>query len=43
MTCVYCVDTAGSLPGFVKTKIAEENAVGPEKLIKILRKKKGLN
>ena len=42
MTAVFCVDTAGSLPDFIKKKIAEENAKGPEKLIKNLRKKKGL-
>ena len=42
VTAVFCIDPAGSLPDFVKTKIAEENSKNPEKMVAHLRKQKGL-
>ena len=42
MTCVFCIELGGSLPDFIKKKIAEEQSLGVEGLVKILRKKKGL-
>ena len=39
---VICVDTAGSLPDFVKNKIASANSATSENMVKHLRKQKGL-
>ena len=37
-TCVFCIELGGSLPDFIKKKIAEEQANGVETLVKNLRK-----
>ena len=42
ITAVLCVDPAGSLPDFVKTKIAVSNSNTAENMVKHLRKQKGL-
>lgn len=42
ITAVYCIDAAGALPDFIKSKIAKANSEAPEKLVKHLRKSKGL-
>ena len=43
ITSVLCVDPAGSLPDFVKNKIAAQNSGTSENMVKHLRKQKGLN
>ena len=42
VSAVLCVDPAGSLPDFVKNKIAAQNANTAENLVKHLQKKKGI-
>ena len=42
ITSVFCVDPAGSLPDFIKEKIAKENSASSEKMVAHLRKQKGL-
>ena len=42
VTACYAIDPAGSLPDFIKNKIATENTKAPEKMIAHLRKQKGL-
>ena len=42
ITSVLCVDPAGSLPDFVKSKIAAQNSNTTDNMVKHLRKKKGL-
>jgi len=42
VSAVLCVDPAGSLPDFVKNKIAAQNSNTAENMVKHLRKKKGL-
>ena len=43
LTMVCCIEFGGSLPDFVKKKIADEQSESSEVLVKNLRKKKGLN
>ena len=42
VTAVLCVDPAGSLPDFIKTKIATQNSNTADNMVKHLRKQKGL-
>lgn len=42
ITSVMCVDPAGALPDFIKAKIATQNSDTTEKMVKHLRKQKGL-
>ncbi len=42
VTSVLCVDAAGSLPDFVKAKIAASNSESTANMVKHLRNKKGL-
>ena len=41
-SAVLCVDPSGSLPDFVKNKIAEQNANTAEKMVKHMQKQKGI-
>ena len=40
---VFCTETGGSLPSFLKKKLAEDQADGSLHDVKHLRKKKGLD
>lgn len=43
VSAVLCVDPAGSLPDFVKNKIAAQNSNTAENMVKYIRKQKGLD